>query len=162
MGHLHGAPAWFVPPSTILTFGTAAVALSAAAFFSLSTPAPLLTLLFISASTPALPLPGAWTSAPAFPFPEICHSTYWSKGVYRQIDTRTNRKKKNILLVLVIVSICMRGLCLILSKVDTRTSWGRRWNISSRQRVGGWRGGRQDKRKYKIYLINNDTSNFFS
>lgn len=78
-----------------------------------------------------------------------------TKPVYRWGD-----QSENVLLVLVIVSICMRGLYLILSKVDTRTSWGRRWNISSRQRVGG--GGRQDKRKYRIYSINNDTSNFLS
>lgn len=98
------------------------MALSAAASFSLSTPAPLFTLLFISASAPALPLSGAWTSAPAstFPFPETCHDTYSN-----QAGSQTGRREdgsEDSLLVLVIVSICMRGLYLILSKVDTRTS----------------------------------------
>lgn len=113
------------------------MALSAAASFSLSTPTSLLTLLFIPASAPALPLPGAWTSAPAstFSFPEICYNMYSSQAMHR--EGRHWDKWENLLLALFIMSICMRGLYLILSKVDTRTSWGRRWNISSRQGVGG-------------------------
>lgn len=84
-GHLHGAPAWFVPPSAILTFGPTAMALSAAASFSLSTSASLLTLLFIPASAPAFSLLGAWASAPAstFSFPESRGSAYSSKAMHR-------------------------------------------------------------------------------
>lgn len=51
------------------------MALSAAASLSFSAPAPLLTLLFVSAS--ASFLPGAWASAPATtpPFSETNYST---------------------------------------------------------------------------------------
>lgn len=70
------------------------MALSAAASFSFPALAPLLTLLSVFAFASAPLLLGARTPAPTPPF----------------------------LLALVIVSICMRGLVLILSKVDRRTS----------------------------------------
>lgn len=51
------------------------MALSAAASFSFSAPAPLFTLLFVFA--PASSLPRAWASAlaPAPPFSETCYNT---------------------------------------------------------------------------------------
>lgn len=57
----------------------------------------------------------------------------------------------NILLALLIMSVCMRRLDLILSKVDRRTSWGRRWNISSRHGKGDGVG--QEKMQKYIQLI---------
>lgn len=70
--HIHWALACSVPPRTLLASGVAAVALSAAASFSLSALAPLLTLLSVFAS--ASSLPRAWAAAPAStpPFPETC------------------------------------------------------------------------------------------
>lgn len=69
--HVHGAFASSVSPRTVSASGMTAMAFSAAAFLSFAAPAPLFTLLFVSAPTSFLP--GAWTSAPAptSPFPEI-------------------------------------------------------------------------------------------
>lgn len=69
--HIHGALASSVSPRTVSASGTTAMAFSAAAFLSFAAPAPLFTLLFVSAPTSSLP--GAWTSAPTptSPFPEI-------------------------------------------------------------------------------------------
>lgn len=72
-GNIHGALACFVSPRTVLAPGVAAMALSAATSFSFSASAPLLALLFVSAF--ASFLPGAWASAPAFPFPETYYKT---------------------------------------------------------------------------------------
>lgn len=54
------------------------MALSAAASFSFSAPAPLFTLLFVFA--PASSLPRAWASAlaPAPPFSETCYISFMS------------------------------------------------------------------------------------
>lgn len=77
--HVHGALASSVSPRTVSASGTTAMAFSAAAFLSFAAPAPLFTLLFVSAPTSSLP--GAWTSAPAptSPFPEIVedNAKFW-------------------------------------------------------------------------------------
>lgn len=77
--HVHGALASSVSPRTVSASGTTAMAFSAAAFLSFAAPAPLFTLLFVSAPTSSLP--GAWTSAPAptSPFPEIVqdNANFW-------------------------------------------------------------------------------------
>lgn len=87
-------PACSVPPRPLLAPGVAAMTLPAAAALSFSAPAPFLPLLSLFAS--ASSLLRAWAPALASAPP--------------------------LLFVLVIMSICMRGLDLILSKVDRRTS----------------------------------------
>lgn len=73
--YIHRAPACSVPSRSFLASGAAAMALLAAASFSLPALAPLLALLFVFAS--ASPLPRAWAAAPASapPFPETHHNT---------------------------------------------------------------------------------------
>lgn len=74
-GHIHRALAGPVAPGALLASGAAPMALPAAAPFSFSALAPLLTLLFVSASAPFLLR--AWASALTTtpPFPETWYNT---------------------------------------------------------------------------------------
>lgn len=107
------------------------MALSAAASLPFSALAPLLALLFVFASAPSLPRAGASAFASTPPFSETCYNTIvvqransllFSVSTLRTTLLLRRIKYENLLLILLVVSICMRGLDLILSKVDRRTS----------------------------------------
>lgn len=78
--------------------------------------------------------------------PIVCPHLFFGNS-FDLVDKK--RTQEHLLLVLVIVPVSMRGFDLILSKVDRRTSWGRRWNISSRQGKG--EGVGQEKKMQNIF-----------